>query len=98
MVIHGLRGQPSKLKITEKVERRAMEIVVREYADFGPTLASEYLRCDHSITASREVVIRPITPNLGFDWFGLGQDLLFQREICVQIDPNYATSRGPKAL
>ncbi len=42
-VVHGSRGQPSARKIAEKEEKRAMEIVAREYADFGPTLASEYL-------------------------------------------------------
>jgi hypothetical protein len=55
-VIHGLRGVESKRKIAGKIEKRAMEIVGREYADFGPTLASEYLACDHQITASRETV------------------------------------------
>src|SRR5436190_22579469 len=38
-VIHGSRGQPSPLKIAAKEEQRAMVIVAREYADFGPTLA-----------------------------------------------------------
>ena len=55
-VIHGLRGAGSKRKIAEKIEKRAMEMVGREYADFGPTLASEYLERDHQITASRETV------------------------------------------
>jgi len=55
-VIHGLRGVESKRKIAGKIEKRAMEIVGREYADCGPTLASEYLACDHQITASRETV------------------------------------------
>jgi hypothetical protein len=55
-VIHGLRGVESKRKIAGKIEKRAMEIVGREYADFGPTLASEYLARDHQITASRETV------------------------------------------
>src|SRR6266849_1969205 len=43
-------------RIAEKGEKQAMEIVGREYADFGPTLASEYLERDHQITASRETV------------------------------------------
>ena len=55
-VMHGLRGARSKRKIAEKIEKQAMEIVGREYADFGPTLASEYLERDHQITASRETV------------------------------------------
>ncbi len=55
-IIHGLRGQPSTHRIAEKIERRAVTSSEREYADFGPTLASEYLARDHQITASRETV------------------------------------------
>ena len=55
-VIHGLRGAASNRKIAGKIDKRAMEIVRREYADFGPTLASEYLERDHQITASKETV------------------------------------------
>ena len=55
-VIHGLCGQPSKRKIAEKIEQRAVEIIGRRYEDFGPTLASEYLTREHHITASRETV------------------------------------------
>jgi hypothetical protein len=55
-VIHGLRGQPSTHKIAEKIEKKAVTIIEREYADFGPTLASEYLARDHQISASRETV------------------------------------------
>src|SRR5213593_1135802 len=55
-VIHGLRGAASNRKIGGKIDKRAMEIVRREYADFGPTLASEYLEGDHQITASKETV------------------------------------------
>jgi len=55
-IIHGLRGQASPHKIAEKIEKRAVTIIGREYADFGPTLASEYLWRDHQITASRETV------------------------------------------
>ena len=42
-VVHGLRGRSSTRRISDKVEKRAVELVRREYADFGPTLASEYL-------------------------------------------------------
>jgi len=31
-----------------------MEIMAREYVDFGPTLASEYLAREHKIEVSRE--------------------------------------------
>ncbi len=55
-VIHGLRGRPSRRRICEKVRKRAVEIVAREYADFGPTLAAEYLARDHGIAVSRETL------------------------------------------
>ena len=55
-VIHGARGRPSTHRIAEKIENRAILIIHREYADFGPTLASEYLRRDHQIAVSRETV------------------------------------------
>src|SRR5438105_11250277 len=42
-VIHGLRGQPSARKFDEKVEQRTVQLVKREYMDFGPTLALEHL-------------------------------------------------------
>lgn len=55
-IIHGLRGQPSPHRIAEKIEKQAVTIIEREYADFGPTLASEYLARDHQIAVSRETV------------------------------------------
>jgi DNA-binding Lrp family transcriptional regulator len=55
-VVHGLRGLVSTHRISEKVEKRAVELVGREYADFGPTLASEYLARDHHVTVSRETL------------------------------------------
>ena len=55
-VVHGSRGQASPRQIAAKEEKRAMEIVAHEYADFGPTLANEYLRRDHGIEVSRETV------------------------------------------
>lgn len=55
-IIHGLRGQRSAHKIPEKIEKRAVSIIAREYADFGPTFASECLAQDHHITVSRETV------------------------------------------
>ncbi|HTM12105.1 MAG TPA: ISNCY family transposase, partial [Bryobacteraceae bacterium] len=57
VVIHGLRGQPSKRKIDEKMQRQAMKILSgEEYRGFGPTLASEELARRHKIVASRETV------------------------------------------
>jgi transposase len=55
-VVHGLRGRSSTRRISDKVEKRAVELVRREYADFGPTLASEYLGQHHGITVSRETL------------------------------------------
>jgi len=55
-VVHGLRGRPSTRRIEEKLEKRAMELVRREYADFGPTLASEYLERDQGIAVCRETL------------------------------------------
>ena len=55
-IVHGLRGRPSPHRIAQKVQQRAVEIVTREYADFGSTLASEYLERDHGIGVSRETL------------------------------------------
>jgi transposase len=55
-VMHGLRGRPSRHRLAGKMEKQAVEIIRREYADFGPTLASEYLQRDQRIRASRETV------------------------------------------
>ena len=55
-VVHGLRGGRSNRKIAEAVREKAVQLVKKEYSDFGPTLASEYLRERHGIGASRETV------------------------------------------
>src|SRR5262245_12187343 len=55
-VVHGLRGRPSTRRMDQRVEQRAVELVRREYADFGPTLASEYLGQHHGIAVSRETL------------------------------------------
>lgn len=56
VVIHKLRGQISKRRITVEVERRAMALVARKYQGFGPTLAAEYLAADHGLEVSRETL------------------------------------------
>jgi transposase len=57
--VHGLRGLPSKRKISAATEREAVEILSRPvYRGFGPTLASEYLASKHDIEVSRETVRR----------------------------------------
>ena len=49
VVVHGLRGRISNRKIAKKTQREPTALVQREYADFGPTLASEYLDEKHGI-------------------------------------------------
>jgi transposase len=56
VVVHALRGRASNHKIAEKTQRQAMTLVRREYADFGPTLASEYLAEKHQIQVSKETL------------------------------------------
>lgn len=56
VVVHGLRGRSSNRKIPAKTQRQAMRIVQREYADFGPTLAQEYLTEKHDIGVSKETL------------------------------------------
>lgn len=56
VVVHGLRGRPSNRKIPELTRRKAVEIVRREYRDFGPTLAAEYLAEHHEIRVGKETL------------------------------------------
>lgn len=46
VVVHGLRGRRSNRRLAEKVKRRALERIAKQYRDFGPTLAAEYLERD----------------------------------------------------
>src|SRR5712691_7946005 len=55
-ILHRLRGRASKRKIPETVRQRAVKVVKREYADFGPTLASEYLAQDQGLMLSKEAL------------------------------------------
>jgi transposase-like protein len=55
--VHGLRGKPSRRRIEEAVEKKAVKILSADvYQGFGPTLAAEYLRRKHGIEASKETV------------------------------------------
>jgi biotin operon repressor len=57
VVAHGLRGLPSKRKISADTEQEAITILSRPvYRGFGPTLAAEYLAKKHAIKVSRETV------------------------------------------
>jgi len=49
-VVYGLRGRRTKRKLDEKFKEKAIKISSGEvYADFGPTLAAEYLGDSHGI-------------------------------------------------
>lgn len=56
-VIHGLRGQPSKRRLSEETRQRILAILRRpEYAGFGPTLAREHLARTHGMKIGRETL------------------------------------------
>src|SRR6266702_2486934 len=55
-ILHRLRGRPSKRKLGEAVRAKVVRLVKREYADFGPTLAAEYLAERHGVVVSKESV------------------------------------------
>lgn len=55
-VVHRLRGRRSNRRIREPVREKALRLVRQEYADFGPTLAGEYLVERHGIGVSRETL------------------------------------------
>jgi len=48
-IIHKLRGQSGHNKIEEKLKRKVKRIIKKNYADFGPTLATEKLMEIHKI-------------------------------------------------
>lgn len=55
-ILHRLRGRASKRKIPQAVGEKAVKLVKREYADFGPTLAAEYLAKEHGVRVSKETL------------------------------------------
>lgn len=55
-VVHALRGRRSNRRLKEETAQRAVEAVRRQYPDFGPTLAVEYLAKDLKIQLSRETL------------------------------------------
>jgi len=55
-VISRKRGAPSNRRIAPQVRERYLELVRQHYADFGPTLAWEYLQRDHGFTYSVETL------------------------------------------
>ena len=56
-VIHGLRGRASNRKLSEEAKRQAIAILSQaDWRDFGPTLASEWLRKHHDLRIGREAL------------------------------------------
>jgi transposase len=55
-ILHRLRGRASKRKLPEAVRAQVVRLVKREYTDFGPTLAAEYLGEKHGVAVSKESV------------------------------------------
>ncbi|HKC71026.1 MAG TPA: ISNCY family transposase [Terriglobales bacterium] len=55
-ILHRLRGRRSNRKIEEKTQREAVRRVKGKYADFGPTLAAEYLAEREGIRVSKETL------------------------------------------
>jgi transposase len=55
-VMHGLRERASNRRLGEETAAKAVAAVKRDYRDFGPTLASEYLARELGVTVSRETL------------------------------------------
>jgi transposase len=55
-VVHGLRNRRSNRRLAEDKASAAVAAVKRDYSDFGPTLAAEYLKKDRVIAVSRETL------------------------------------------
>jgi transposase len=57
VVIHGLRGRASNRRISEEMQKRAVEYLKQpDWYDFGPTFASEQLAKRYDIHVSKETV------------------------------------------
>jgi transposase len=57
-LISGRRSRPSNNRLPPGLAQRALEIIERHYADYGPTLACEQLRERHALVLSKETVRR----------------------------------------
>ncbi len=55
-ILPWLRGRASPRKMPEAVREKAVKLVQREYRDFGPTLATEYLAEQHGLGVSKETL------------------------------------------
>ena len=55
-LVDGRRGRKAGNRLSDALRTSAVTIVRERYADFGPTLASEYLEEHHQIRVSRETL------------------------------------------
>jgi transposase len=55
-VVHGLRNRRSNRRLKDETAAQALDAVKRDYRDFGPTLAAEYLSRDLGLEISRETL------------------------------------------
>ena len=55
-ILHRLRGRASQRRLPESLRQKMVKLVKREYGDFGPTLAAEYLAERHGIQVSKETL------------------------------------------
>jgi transposase len=56
VVVHRLRGGRSNRRLPERLRKRVMRLVRREYHDFGPTLIAEYVAQEHGLAVGKETV------------------------------------------
>jgi hypothetical protein len=57
-LVHGLRGQPSARRVAPQLRARILARYRIRYADFGPTLAAEYLRREDRLEVDHETLRR----------------------------------------
>ena len=65
VVVHGLRGGRSNRQLPDRLRKRVMRLVQREYRDFGPTLIAEYVEQEHGLEVGEgQVRFRTAVANL----------------------------------
>jgi hypothetical protein len=57
-LVHGLRGRPSARRTAPRLRARILARYRMRYADFGPTLAAEYLRREDRLAVDHETLRR----------------------------------------
>lgn len=59
-LIHGLKGKASNRALSSEQRQQLVRLYREHYADFGPTLATEYLAAQHGLKLSRETLRREL--------------------------------------